>query len=100
MNSAGESESDIGTWYYWQYRNSANTAWVDMPNVYSEQHETKFCDGVKDFEYDVPYYGGTYHYSVCFEAMTQTNIKTQKIRAIRRLAYSIKESYTNEGAGH
>ena len=71
----------------WQYRDSEDLAWKNMPTFYSDLHELNLKNNVAVFEYDVQYAKGTknYHYRVCLESMTQTNENTNKIRRILRV---------------
>ena len=82
--------TDIAVWREivgWQYRNSTDTEWKDMPQEYSWKHEDKQQRGVQNFEYDVKYCRNeenTYHYCVDLNEMTQTNTKTGTVRRLRR----------------
>ena len=77
----------MGERIVWQYRNSTDDKWKDMPKEYSDKHEVKYLRGEWNFEYDV-HYGKdgekTYHYVIDLNAMTQTNMKTRTVRRLRR----------------
>ena len=71
---------------FWQFRDSTDVVWYDMPQFYSDLHEEKYQADVVEFEYDVWYARGTkcFHYCINFEAMTQRNMSRGKVRRIRR----------------
>ena len=71
---------------FWQYMNETNE-FVDMRPAYSSKHEEHLRHGNLNFEYDVPYGGGTKtcHYEVNLSNMTQSNTKTGSLRNLRRL---------------
>ena len=72
----------------WQFRNDKDTGWSEMSSFYAKQHEDMYLQNITQFEYDVRSKRGnhSYHYRVCLVSMTQTNMTTNKVRTIRRLA--------------
>ena len=71
----------------WQYRNSTDEFWKDMPVEYTLKHESKYQRNVMNFEY-VVHYGKnkskSYNYVIDLNDMTQTNMNTGKVRRLRR----------------
>ena len=71
----------------WQYRNSTDEYWKDMPANYSDFHEREFLADKYFMTYNCQYgkdKDKNYHYKVDLNNFEQLNINTGKIRRLRR----------------